>query len=85
VRVRTVPGTEGQRRVEGELTAADADGVVVATEEGPRRVAYAEVERARTVFEWGPTPPPGAGKRRQKRGREQVEAGAGGSRRREEP
>ncbi len=31
VSVRTVPGTEGERRVEGELTAADDDGVVVAT------------------------------------------------------
>ena len=83
VRVRTLPGTEGERRVEGELTSADADGVVLATADGDRRVAYAEVERAKTVFEWGPTPPPGAGKRRQKRGREQVEAGAGGSRRRD--
>ena len=84
VSVRTVPGTEGERRVEGELTAADDDGVVVATPEGERRVAYDEVERAKTVFEWGPTPPPGSGKRRQKRGREQVEAGAGGPKRREE-
>ena len=82
VRVRTVAGTEGERRVEGELTAADADGVVLATEDGERRVAYSDVERAKTVFEWGPTPPPGAGKRSRKGGREQVRAGAGGSRRR---
>ena len=83
VRVRTVPGTEGERRLEGELTAADDDGVVLATPEGERRVAYGDVERAKTVFEWGPTPPPGAGRqRRRKGGREQVEAGAGGSRRR---
>jgi len=64
VRVRTVPGTEGERRVEGELAAADDDGVVVATPAGERRLAYAEVERARTVFEWGPTPPPGGGRQR---------------------
>ena len=63
VRVRTVAGTEGDRRVEGELTAADDDGVVLATPEGERRIAYGDVERARTVFEWGPTPPPGAGRR----------------------
>ncbi len=81
VRVRTVAGTEGERRIEGELTAADDEGVTVATADGERRVAYAEVERAKTVFAWGPTPPPGAGRRRQKRGREQVEAGAGGRRR----
>ena len=83
VRVRTVAGTEGERRVEGELAAADDEGVVLATPDGERRIAYAEVERAKTVFEWGPTPPPGAGKRRQKRGREQVEAGAGGSKRKD--
>jgi ribosome maturation factor RimP len=63
VRVRTVAGSEGERRVEGELAAADDDGVVLATPEGERRVAYEEVEQARTVFEWGPTPPPGAGRR----------------------
>ena len=72
VRVRTVPGTEGERRVEGELTAADDDGVVLATAEGERRIAYDEVERARTVFEWGPTPPPGAGRQR----RQKVAAGS---------
>src|SRR5215217_524689 len=72
VRVRTVPGTEGERRVEGELTAADVDGLTVATADGERRIAYAEVERARTVFEWGPTPPPGSGRRR----RDKVAAGS---------
>jgi ribosome maturation factor RimP len=73
VRVRTVPGTEGERRVEGELTAADADGVVLTTADGERRVAYADVERAKTVFEWGPTPPPGAGRRSR---REKVASGS---------
>ena len=83
VRVRTVAGTEGERRVEGELTAADGDGVVLATADGERRVAYADVERARTVFEWGPTPPPGAGRqKRRKGGREQVDASAGSRTRR---
>ena len=77
VRLRTVAGTEGERRVEGELTAADDDGVVLATPGGERRVAYAEVERAKTVFEWGPTPPPGAGRQR----RQKV---AAGSKRREQ-
>lgn len=76
VRVRTVAGTEGERRVEGELTAADGDAVTVATPEGERRIAYDEVERARTVFEWGPTPPPGGGRQR----RQKV---ASGSKRRE--
>ena len=72
VRVRTVAGTEGERRVEGELTAADEHGVVLTTPDGERRIAYDEVERARTVFEWGPTPPPGAGRQR----RQKVAAGS---------
>jgi ribosome maturation factor RimP len=72
VRVRTVAGTEGERRVEGTLTAADDEGVTVATGEGERRIGYDEVERARTVFEWGPAPKPGAGRQR----RQKVGAGS---------
>jgi ribosome maturation factor RimP len=55
VAVRTRPGTEGDRRVEGTLEAADATGIVVAG----RRLSYDDVERARTVFVWGPAPKPG--------------------------
>ncbi|MFN2607143.1 MAG: ribosome maturation factor RimP [Acidimicrobiales bacterium] len=58
VAVRTTPGTEGDRRVEGVLGAVDADGFTVAG----RRLSFTDVERARTVFEWGPAPKPG-GKR----------------------
>ena len=47
--VRTQPGVEGERREQGILESADDDGIVVAG----RRLAYAEIERARTVFEWG--------------------------------
>jgi len=50
VSVKAVAGTEGERRVDGILDAADDDGVVVAG----RRLAYADVERARTVFVWPP-------------------------------
>ena len=49
VAVRTQPHVEGDRRIEGELTHADDDGIVVAD----RRLAYADIERARTVFDWG--------------------------------
>lgn len=59
VRVKTRPGVEGDRRVEGELTAADDEGIEVAG----RRLAYADIERARTVFEWGGAPKPGAKQR----------------------
>lgn len=46
--VRTLPGVEGERRVEAILDDADDDGIVI----GGRRLAYTEIERARTVFEW---------------------------------
>ena len=48
VAVRTNPGVEGARRVEGPLEAADGEGVVVAG----RRLSYGDIERARTVFVW---------------------------------
>jgi len=69
VAVRTNPGVEGDRRVSGLLTAADASGIVVTTEtaDGPtaRTLAYADIERARTVFVWGAPPkaPKGAAKK----------------------
>jgi ribosome maturation factor RimP len=66
VAVRTNPGVEGERRVAGLLTTADDEGIVVttSTKEGTtaRTLRYADIERARTVFEWGS--PPKAGARR---------------------
>ncbi len=55
VAVRLVAGASEPRRVQGRLAAADADGVEIEVEDGsgPRRVAYDQVERARTVFGWG--------------------------------
>jgi ribosome maturation factor RimP len=59
VKVRTVAGSPGDRRVDGLLSAADETGITVlpagerpaeVTEE--RQIAYAEIERARTVFDW---------------------------------
>lgn len=49
VRIKTKPDVEGDRRVEGVLSNADSDGITV----GDRKLAYHEIERARTVFEWG--------------------------------
>lgn len=66
VSVRTLAGVEGERRVTGQLTEADDDGIAVAVPgaASPRRIRYPEIERARTVFEWGPTPKPGAPKKK---------------------
>ena len=72
VSVLTRPDTEGERRVEGELEAADDEGVVVAG----RRLAYPEIERARTVFVWEPAPKPGkSGKGGGGKGKSKVGAG----------
>ncbi|HVA03232.1 MAG TPA: ribosome maturation factor RimP [Acidimicrobiales bacterium] len=63
VSVRTVAGGKGERRVTGRLRAADADGFVLEGDDlsgGERRLSYDEVERARTVFEWGSKSPAAA-------------------------
>lgn len=66
VSVRTLAGVEGERRVTGQLTEADDEGIAVAAPgaASPRRIRYSEIERARTVFEWGPSPKPGAPKKK---------------------
>ncbi|MDQ1439207.1 MAG: ribosome maturation factor RimP [Acidimicrobiaceae bacterium] len=52
VSVKTRPDVEGERRFEGPLDAADDEGITVAG----RRLAFADIDRARTVFEWGGQP-----------------------------
>jgi ribosome maturation factor RimP len=54
VTVKTRPGVEGDRRVRGVLATADADGVTV----DDRHLRYEDIEKARTVFEWGPPSEP---------------------------
>ena len=67
VSVRTVPGAPGSRRVTGRLAAAhdhDIELDEVPEADGPVRIAYDDIERARTVFAWGsgPAPSPSRGK-----------------------
>jgi ribosome maturation factor RimP len=72
VAVRTHPGVE-PRRLTGTLIAADDDGFTLLTDDAAapateRRLGYDQVERARTVFEWGgPAPKPGTQQKRQKK------------------
>lgn len=66
VAIKTRPGVEGDRRVTGRLVSV-ADGVITLAPEGPdpdarRSLAIADIERARTVFSWGPAPRPGGPK-----------------------
>ena len=62
VKVKVVAGAPeagGDRRLAGVLAAADDDGITVRTGDddgapAERQVRYDDIERARTVFEWGP-------------------------------
>ena len=60
VKIKTHASVEGDRRVEGTLETADDEGITVVTDQGPRRLTYADIERARTVFVWGGAPKPGS-------------------------
>lgn len=58
VRLRDV--ANGERRLQGRLAAATAEDITLALDAGgERRIAYAQIDRARTVFVWGPAPKPG--------------------------
>lgn len=64
VAVKTVPGTEAGRRLVGTVAAADDSGVTLRLDEPAGtdvQLAYDQIEKARTVFEWGPAPKPGSG------------------------
>ncbi|MEO7428549.1 MAG: ribosome maturation factor RimP [Acidimicrobiales bacterium] len=54
VKVKTRPGTPGERRVEGTIASAGDAHVVVCDANGAEhQIAYDDIERARTTFEWG--------------------------------
>jgi len=55
VSVKLEPGAEEPRRFTGRLDATDDRGITV----GGRTIAFDDIERAQTVFEWGPAPKPG--------------------------
>jgi ribosome maturation factor RimP len=60
VTVRIDAGTSDVRRITGTLGAADETGCTLVGPDVPGgevRIAYDQIERARTVFEWGPEPP----------------------------
>lgn len=66
VRLRDI-GEGGERRVHGVLESADDDGITVRTDGGEARtIPYSHIDRAKTVFVWGPTPKPGQPKKKQK-------------------
>ncbi|MGC9962546.1 MAG: ribosome maturation factor RimP [Acidimicrobiales bacterium] len=53
VRLRPGVAEDGERRLEGRLTGADDSGIVLEVAAGgAHRIAYGDVERAHTVFDW---------------------------------
>jgi ribosome maturation factor RimP len=72
VRTTVEAAEEGDRRTQGTLEAADDSGIVVSVHGAPpgatsRRITYDQIDRARTVFEWGGKPKPGSRKNEKKR------------------
>ena len=57
ISVKLRAGVAGERRIQGRLDAADAshEGAIVVAGDS---IAYAAIDRARTVFVWGPAPKP---------------------------
>ncbi len=59
VTIRIDAGTADVRRITGTLEGADESGCALSgpdVPDGEMRIAYDQIERARTVFEWGPQP-----------------------------
>ena len=62
VTVKTRPQVPGDRRRRGVLVAADDQGLTLREEGGPDegvRLAYSDIDKARTIFTWGPEPKSG--------------------------
>lgn len=65
VRLRDIDSVEGEaRRMQGVIVSADDHAVTIlldGTESSERVIPYEKIDRARTIFEWGPAPKPGKG------------------------
>lgn len=56
ISVKLGPHFEGERRIQGVLTGCDDDGITLEENGVPHRMAFSDITKARTVFEWGPKP-----------------------------
>ena len=56
VNIKTKANVEGDRRFTGTLTEVTDTHVTVDTTNQPRQLRYEDIEKAKTIFEWGPTP-----------------------------
>ncbi len=68
LRLRDIVAADGERserRLQGELIAADDLAATIRLDDAAlteRTVSYDKIDRARTVFAWGPSPKPGKAK-----------------------
>ena len=62
VNIKTVAGTEGERRAQGVLATATDDGVTIliagSSSLAERTLTYEQIAEGRTVFEWAASPKP---------------------------
>ena len=56
ISVKLGPQVGGERRIQGVLMECDDDGITMEANGVPQRMAYSDITKARTVFEWGPKP-----------------------------
>ena len=56
ISVKLGPQIEGERRIQGVLTGCDDDGIIIEENGVAHRMAFGDITKARTVFEWGPEP-----------------------------
>lgn len=59
VSVKLAPHVAGDRRLRGVLVRVDGESIVVDVDGVEQTVQIADITKAVTVFEWGPTPKPG--------------------------
>jgi ribosome maturation factor RimP len=80
VTIRLADVSADQRRIEGVLVAADDRTATIRVAEGSelvdRTVEISGIDRARTVFEWGPQPKPGKPGKHGKAGKPRTSGGA---------
>lgn len=66
ISLKTRAGVPGERRQTATLLSADDTGITVAPDDAEpgvtRTLTFDDLERARTIFEWGPAPKPGGPK-----------------------
>ncbi len=64
VAIRLVRDIDGTRRLNGTLVGTSDSGITIRLDDpagSERQLRYADIERAKTVFTWGPAPKPGKG------------------------